>query len=135
LIIIIILNVGYLLILIASLDYPALYPLMCHFWLHEHGWPLKLSDAVTEEGLDALGIKYTTEVIYAELDVTESFRDGFQKPHQKAFFGFLTHTRLERYPPTVSQLCIDYFDSIAIGQPEKHVIPFTYAFIVCKNEC
>jgi hypothetical protein len=107
---------------------------MCHFWLHEHGWPLKLSDAVTAEGLDAVGIKYTTEVLYVELDLTECFRDGFQNPHQKALLDFLTHTSLERYPPTVSQICIDYLGSVSIGQPEKYVVPYTYAFIVCKNE-
>jgi hypothetical protein len=124
-----------MLILLASQDCPALNYPFCRFWLHEHGWPIKLSD-VTAEDLDALGIKYTTEVIYAELDLTECFRDGFQKPHQKAFLDFMTHTSLERYPPTISQLCIDYFGSIATGQPEKYVIPFTNAFIVCgKNEC
>jgi hypothetical protein len=96
---------------------------------------LKLSDAVTAEGLDALGIKYTTEVIYSEFDLTESFRDGFQKPHQKALLDFMTQTRLERYPPTVSQFCIDYFSSVSIGQPKKYILPITYAFIVCKNEC
>jgi hypothetical protein len=109
------------------------YP-RCHFWLHEHGWPFKLSD-VTVEGLDALGIKYNTEVIYAEFDLTECFRDGFQKPQQKAFLDFLTQTKLERYPPAVSQLCIDYFGSVSIGQPEKYAVPITFAFIVCKNEC
>jgi hypothetical protein len=124
-----------MLILLASPDYPAPNYPYCHFWLHEHGWPMKLSDAVTAEGLDALGIKYTTEVIYSELELTESFRDGFQKPHQKALLEFLTHTRLERYPPTVTQLCIDYFGSVSIGQPEKYAVPITFAFIVCKNEC
>ena len=122
-----------MLILLASQDYPALNYPYCRFWLHEQGWPIKLSD-VTEESLDALGIKYNTEVICAELDLTECFRDGFQKPHQKVFLDFLTHTRLERYPPAVSQLCIEFLGSIAIGQPKECVIPISNGFIVCKNE-
>ena len=117
-------NAGYMLIL--------LHP-FCRFWLHEHGWPIKLSD-VTAESLDDMGIKYKTEVICAEIDYTECFRDGFQKPHQKFFLDFMTHTRLERYPPEISQLCIEYFASVAIGKPKQYVIPFSNAFIVCKRE-
>ena len=131
-----------MLIILGSQDYPApyyqeymyswYYP-FCHFWLHEHSWPIKLSD-VTEESPDALGIKYNTKVICAELDLTECFRDGFQKPHQKILLDFITHTRLERYPSAVSQLCIEFLGSIAIGQSKEYVIPICTAFIACKNE-
>ena len=74
-------NAGYMLIL-ASPDYPGLNHPLCRFWLHEHEWPIKLSD-VTAKSLDDMGIKYKTEVICAEIDFMECFRDGFQKPHQK----------------------------------------------------
>ena len=55
---------------------------------------MKLSDVATES-LDALGIEYKTDVIDGELDLTECFRDGFQKPHQKLFLDFNFRTRLE----------------------------------------
>ena len=126
-------NAGCMLILIATPDYPGLPKIMCHFWLHEHGWPLKLSDSVTDN-LDALGVEYKTESIYAEMDCTDSFRDEFQKPYQKALLDFMIHTKLERYPPEISQLCIEYLASVAIGKPKQYIIQFSSAFIVCKNE-
>ena len=107
--------------------------LFCRFWLHEHGWQIKLSD-VTAESLDALGMKYETDVIYAKYDFTESIRDGFQKPHQKVFLDFMIHATLECYPPAISQLCIKYFSSLAVGQPDQYLVPMSHAFIVCKNE-
>ena len=125
-------NTGCMLILLSSPVYPGPNQLFCRFWLHEHGWPIKLSD-VTAESLDALGMKYETKVIYAEFDLTDSIRDGFQKPHQKVFLDFISHTTLERYPPAISQLCIEYFTSLAIGQPEQYLVPLSIAFIICKN--
>ena len=126
-------NAGHMFILIANLDYPGWMKILCQFWLHEHGWPYKLSDSVTDN-LDALGIEYKTESIYAEMDCTDCFRDEFQKPHQKAFLNFMIHTKLECYPPEISQLCIEYLASVAIGKPKQYLIQCSCAFIVCKNE-
>ena len=126
-------NAGYMFIVLATPDYPGLGKLLCRFWLHERGWPLKLSDSVTDN-LDALGIEYKTESIYAEMNFTECFRDGFEKPHQKFFLNFMTQTKLECYPPAVFQVCIEYLASIAIGKPKQYLIPYSYAVIVCKKE-
>ena len=126
-------NAGCLLILIASLDYPGFMNITYHFWLHEHGWPMKLSDSITES-LNTLGIKYKTESIYTALDCTDSFRDEFQKPRQKNFLDFLVHVKLERYPPEISQLCIEYLDSVAIGKPKQYLLQCSLDFIVYKNE-
>ena len=125
-------NAGCMLIVTLAPDYPAL-KIMYHFWLHEHGWPMKLSGSVTDN-LNTLGVKYKTESIYAEMDCTDCFRDEFQKPYQKALLDFMIHTKLERYPPEISQLCIEYLASIATGKPKQYVIQFSTAFIVCKNE-
>ena len=120
-------------ILIANLDYLGWMKILCRFWLHEHGWPYKLSDSVTDS-LDTLGIEYKTESpIYAEIDCTDCFRDEFQKPHQKFILDFMTHTKLERYPPEISRLCIEYLASVAIGKPKQYLIQCSSAFIVCKN--
>ena len=102
------------------------------FYLHEHGWPMKFSDAATEN-LDTLGVEYSTELINGELNFTKCFRDGFQKPHQRFLLDFMTHTKVERYPPEISQLCVEFLASAAVGKPEQYIIPFSVAFIVCKS--
>ena len=122
-----------MLILLVSTDNDGPNRLFCRFWLHEHGWQIKLSD-VTAESLDALGMKYETEVIYGEYDFTESIRDGFQKPHQKVFLDFMTHTMLECYLAAISLLCIEYFTSLAIGQPDQYLVPMSIAFTICMKE-
>ena len=94
---------------------------------------MKLSDVATE-CLDALGIEYKTDVIDGELDLTEYLRDRFQKPHQKLFLDFIFHTRLECYPPEISQLCVEFLASVAIGKPEQYILPFSVAFIACKKK-
>ena len=103
------------------------------FYLHEHGWPMKFSD-VAMDTLDAMGVEYTTETIDGELDFTECFLDRFQKPHQRFLLDFMTHTKTERYPVEISQLCVEFLASAAIGKPDQYIIPFSVAFIDCKNK-
>ena len=94
---------------------------------------MKFSDIATDT-LDTLGIEYTIELIDGELDFTECFRDGFQKPHQKFLLDFMTHTKTEQYPLEISKLCVEFLASAAMGKPEQYIIPFSVAFIVCKNK-
>ena len=103
------------------------------FWYHEHKWPIKMSDSITES-LDTLGIKYEMDKLEGDVDCTESFKDGFTKSHQKYILDFLTQTKLDHYPPAVTQTCIDYFSLVAKGKPEQYRIPRTTAIItVCGN--
>ena len=68
--------------------------------------------------LDAMGqVEYTTEMIDGELDFTECIMDRFQKPHQRFLLNFMTHTKIERYPVEISQLCVEFLTSAAIGRP------------------
>ena len=83
------------------------------------------------ESLKKLGIPYDTELIPGELDFTECFKDGFQKPHQKFLLDFMTHAKMIRYPPEISQVCIDFLSSASIGKPLKYIIPFSVALISC----
>ena len=108
-----------------------LAPLYEHFWLREHRWPMTFTDALIDN-LKKLGITYyESELIPGELDFTECFQDGFQKPHQKLILDFITHTKMARYPPTISQVCIEFLTSASIGKPQKYIIPFSVAFIIC----
>lgn len=100
------------------------------FWLLEHKWPMAFSDSIINT-LEELGIAYETEpLIPGELDFTECFAEGFQKPHQKFVLDFLTHTKMAHYPPAVAQVCIDFLTSTAVGRPQKYIVPFSVAFII-----
>ena len=96
---------------------------------------MKFSDVATDT-LDAMGVKYTTEMIDGELDFTECLLDRFQKPHQRFLLDFMTYTKTERYPVEISWLCVEFLASVAIGKPDHYFIPFFVAFIVyiCKNK-
>ena len=82
------------------------------------------------ENLNNLGIRYNSQLIDGELDLTDCFQDGFKKPHQRFLLDFMTHTKTERYPEEISQVCIDYLTSAAVGKPERYVMQFHVAFIV-----
>ena len=86
-----------------------------------------------EDDLRTLGIAFETELIDGELDFTQSFRDGFRKPSQRFLLDFMTHSRMDRYPRSISELCVEYLRTAAIGKPDKCIIPFNVAFIVFKN--
>ena len=99
------------------------------FWMHENGWPITLLDKVVET-LNELGIHYESQLIDGELNLTSHFRDGFKKPHQRFLLDFLTYTKLQRYPEEISQACIDYLESVAVGKPECYTIYFSASCIV-----
>ena len=123
-------NIGSVFVLIAKAGSPM--PKLRRFWQHEHGWPMRFSDVVMDN-LRILGIEFETELIDAELDLTQCFRDGFQKPHQRFLLDFITQTKVDHYPTAVFQLCVEYLRTEAIGKPDKYIIPFSVAFIVYKN--
>ena len=100
------------------------------FWYHKHKWPQQTSDSITESLDLAQGLKYEVEMVEGDFDVTESFKDGFTKPHQKHILDYLTHTKVDRYPPAVSQTCVDYLSSVAKGRPEEYRVPRTIMVIV-----
>ena len=58
--------------------------LLKRFWYHEHKWPLKMSNSILE-ALNTLGIKHKMEIEEGDIDLTESFKDGFTKAHQGIF--------------------------------------------------
>ena len=102
------------------------------FWLHEHKWPLKLSDSIIES-LNTLSDKYEVETVKGEIDLTDCFLSDFKKPQHMHILDFLSHTKMERYPPAVVDTCINYLSSVARGKPEQYKIPRSTAIIVCGN--
>ena len=104
--------------------------LFTRFWLHEDRYPFVFPDAVIDS-LKTLEIAHKVELIPGELDFMECFQDGFQKLHQKFLLDFITHTKMVRYPAAISQVCIEFLTSTSIGKPQKYIISFSVAFIVC----
>ena len=102
------------------------------FWLKEHKWPLKFSDSIIES-LNTLGETYEIESIVGYDNLTDHFKNNFKEPHHKYLLDFLTHTKMDRYPPAVTQTCIDYLYSVATGKPEEYKVPRTTAFIISGN--
>ena len=98
------------------------------FWLHEHKWPLKFSDSVIES-LNTLGAKHEVDLVEGYVDLTECFKKEFKEPRHKYLLDFITHTRMDHYPPAVAQTCIDYLSSVAIGKPEHYKVPRISAVI------
>ena len=98
--------------------------------MYENMWPLKLSDFILC-GLDHLGIKYEVSSVEGANDMTESFKDNFQQPRHKYLLDFVTHTKMDRYPPVVAQTCIDYLSSVAQGKPEQYKVPRMTFIISC----
>ena len=121
------LSAGHTLIIISKSHSPNLQ-LYRRFWLHEHKWPLQFSDSVIES-LNNLGEKYEVELVEGYVDLTECFKKEFKEPCHKYLLDFITHTRMDRYPPAVTQTCIDYFSSVAIGKSEHYKVPRTSAVI------
>ena len=91
---------------------------------------MKFDDSVMEV-LTELGIPYKVELIHGEVNGTEAIKDDFQKPKHKFLLDFAAHTKLIRYPPEITKLCIDFIVSVAVGKPDQYILPFDVAFITC----
>ena len=98
------------------------------FWFHEHQHPIKFCDDVTST-LAKMGIRYHAQEIRSSLDLTDCFADDFQLPHQRHLLDFLTHTKLNLYPPIIGRTCIEYLSSIATGKPENYSLTRVTAVI------
>ena len=125
------LSVGHTLIVITKSQSPN-SELYWRFWLHEHKWPLKFSDSVIES-LNTLGEKYEVELVEGYIDLADCFKNDFKEPQYKYVLDFATHTRMDRYPTAITQTCIDYLLSAAIGKPEQYKVSRTSAVITCTN--
>ena len=91
------------------------------FWLQEHNRPLWYTHDI-KSVLEELGIAYHLRASSGPIDISNLFRSDFQSPSDLCVINFLAHTKLDRYPPTVTQKCIEYFYSIAEGKPETVVL-------------
>ena len=122
---------GHILIAIAKPHSPN-SELYRRFWLHEHKWPLKFSDSIIES-LNTLDETYEIESIEGDSNLTDCFKNDFKEPRHKYLLDFTTHTRMDRYPPAVTQTCIDYLSSVATGKPEQYKVPCTTTVIISGN--
>ena len=91
------------------------------FWVKEHNRPLWYTHDI-KNVLEEMGITYHLRASSGPIDISNLFRSDFQSPSDLCVINFLAHTKLDRYPPTVTQKCIEYFYSIAEGKPETVVL-------------
>ena len=80
-----------------------------------------------------MGEKYEIELVEGLRDLTDCFKNEFKEPCHKYILDFLTHARMDRYPPAVAQTCIDYLSSVAIGKPEEYKVPCNSVIIMSQN--
>ena len=125
------LSAGHTLIVLTKSHSPTSH-LYRRFWLHEHKWPLQFSDSVIES-LNNLGEKYEVDLVEGCMDLTDCFKNEFKEPRHKYILDFLTHARMDRYPPAVAQTCIDYLSSVAIGKPEHYKVLCNAVIIMSWN--
>ena len=76
-----------------------------------------------------MDVKYCTQEMTATFDLADCFADNFQLPHQRHILDFLTHTKLNRYPPNVEKTCIEYLSSIATEKPKNYSLTYVTAVI------
>jgi hypothetical protein len=125
------LSAGHTLIVLTKFHSPN-SELYWRFWLHEHKWPLQFSDSVIES-LNTLGEKHEEELVEGCVELTGCFKNNFKEPRHKYILDFLTHSRIDHYPPAVTQTCIDYLSTVATGKPEQYKVPCTVAVISCTR--
>ena len=104
---------------INSYRYP-LSEIYHRFWLHEHKRRLWCTQDI-EEILTEMGIAYRIQKSGGPLDIP-NFEKGLQSPSDVYLLDFLAHTKLSRYPPAVTQKCIEYFSSITEGKPDRFTL-------------
>ena len=107
------------LMMISSYRYP-LSEIYHRFWLHEHKRRLWYTQDI-EKILTEMGIAYRIQKSGGPLDIPD-FEKGLQSPSGVYLLDFLAHTKLSRYPPAVTQKCIEYFSSIAEGKPDRFTL-------------
>ena len=111
-------------VIVLSATQDPLNQLFLRFWSRENKCRLTFAEDVMAL-LRGLKIPYATDRISGEIDLTKCFNDGFKETCHKWVLNFLIHAKLSNFPPSVTEICIEYLSSVAQGKPEKHIIERT----------
>ena len=91
-------------------------------WLHENNAPLMYLSDISQV-LSKMDLQYNCEKLNFFSDLTKFFKDEFKSPLSKAVLDFLSHANLSRYPPEVSDTCVEFLREVCTGQPENFLMP------------
>lgn len=107
--------------------------LSTRFWRHDgkHDfWTMNYG----VKALDNIGISYQLQDIYAELDLSSCFKDGWSSDFSRFVLDFICGTKMSRYPDSISKTCISYLATATSGGPEKFVLPLHHQAVFFKAQ-
>ena len=88
------------------------------FFDREMKFPYRFAADLVKE-MKTMGLKYTEVVLPGELNVAPYVKERFSSRSGRNVLSFICHTKLERYPPEVTALCIEYFTDLYKGGEKK----------------
>ena len=88
------------------------------FFNREMKLPHRFAADLVKE-LKTMGLNYTEVVLPGELNVAPYVKEKFSSRSGRNVLNFICHTKLERYPPEVTALCIEYFTDLYKGGEKK----------------
>ena len=99
------------------------------FFDREMKFPYRQAAGLVGE-LNKLGLKYTEVVLPGEFNVAPYVKENFSSRSGRNVLNFICHTKLERYPPEVTELCIEYFADLYKGGKKKFKFDATTAITI-----
>jgi protein-L-isoaspartate O-methyltransferase len=88
------------------------------FFEKERKFPYRFSPAVMKE-FDRMGLTYSSMVLPGQVDLRSCVKDKFTSQVSKNILDFICQTKLDKYPPQVRQLCIEYITALYNGDDGK----------------
>ena len=88
------------------------------FFDREMKFPYRFAADLVKE-LNTMGSKNTEVVLPGQLNMAPYVNEKFSTRSGRKVLNFVCHTKLERYPPEVTELCIEYFTDLYKGGERK----------------
>ena len=107
--------------------------LSTRFWRHDgrHDfWTMNYG----VKALEDIGIPYQLQDLYAELDLSSCFKDGWSSDFSRFVLDFICGTKMDRYPNSITKLCISYLATATSGSPDKFVLPLHHQAVLFKAQ-
>ena len=107
--------------------------LSTRFWRHDgrHDfWTMNYGVKTLED----IGISYQLQDLYAQLDLSSCFKDGWSSDFSRFVLDFICGTKMNRYPDSISKMCISYLATATSGGPDKFVLPLHHQAVFFKAQ-
>ena len=107
--------------------------LSTRFWRHDgrHDfWTMNYG----VKALEDIGIPYQLQDLYAELDLSSCFKDGWSSNFSKFVLDFICGTKMDRYPDSIPKMCISYLATATSGGPDRFILPLHHQAVLFKAQ-